>query len=402
MIYLDYQATTPLAPEARAAMLPWLGDAEGANDDRGGFANPSSQYRIGRAASVAVEMARDAVAALLPPGGRVIFTSGATEALNWALQRGVAIRPGGVSGSSIEHAAALQCLDALDGGTIAVDGDGVAIPPIDDGGLVPDSADARFALCPPVSPADCHPPIASQRVGSVIPDNGIIALMLVNNEIGTIQPVAAYAEAAHARGSLLLCDAVQGYGRMVIPEGPDMIAISAHKIHGPKGIGALWLRDGVDLPPLLLGGGQEMGLRSGTVSPALVAGFGAAATLAAERMAADAAHVAHLWDMAMEEMAGWTVNGSALQRYRGNLNIRKEGVNATRLLSDARQIAFSLGSACGSGSGRTSHVLRAIGLSEGEARSSIRLGWGRYTSESALREGLRAIKAAAALQERAP
>ncbi len=364
MIYLDYQATTPLAPEAREAMLQWLGGP----DSDGGYANPSSQYRSGRAASVAVEMARDSVASLLPSGGRVHFTSGATEALNWALFCGARIKPGGVAGSSIEHAAALQCLDSLNGGVIAVGSDGVAAsPPSND-----------------------------------LPENGIVALMLVNNEIGTTQPVDAYADAAHARGSLLLCDAVQGYGRMAMPARADMIAISAHKIHGPKGIGALWIRDGIDLPPLLLGGGQEMGMRSGTVSPALVAGFGTAAKLAADRMVADTAHVARLWDIALEEMAGWTINGSTTHRYKGNLNIRREGVNATRLLSDARSIAFSLGSACGSGSGRSSHVLRAMGVSEGDARSSIRLGWGCYTSEADLRAGLDAIKAAAALQGERP
>lgn len=360
MIYLDYQATTPLAPEAREAMLPWLGGP----DSNGGYANPSSQYRAGRAASVAVEMARDAVAALLPPAGRLYFTSGATEALNWALFCGARIKSGGVAGSAIEHAAALQCLDALGASTIPVNGDGLVGPP---------------------DPA-------------LIAENGIVALMLLNNEVGTIQPVERWAEAAHTRGSLLLCDAVQGYGRIAIPPNADMIAISAHKIHGPKGIGALWVRDGIDLPPLLLGGGQEMGMRSGTVSPALVAGFGAAATLAAERMQADAAHVEQLWDIALEELAGWTINGSTTCRYKGNLNIRREGVNATRLLSDARQVAFSLGSACGSGSGRTSHVLRAMGGSEGEARSSVRLGWGRYTSQADLREGLAMLKEAAAMQ----
>ena len=139
--------------------------------------------------------------------------------------------------------------------------------------------------------------------------------MLVNNEVGTIQPVAEYAAAAHAKGSLLLCDAVQGYGRMAIPEGPDLIAISAHKIHGPKGIGALWIRDGLRLPPFILGGGQEQNMRSGTVSPALVAGFGAAARLAAGRMETDAAHVARLWDVALRELAGWTINGSIEHRY---------------------------------------------------------------------------------------
>lgn len=359
MIYLDYQATTPLAPEAREAMLPWLAGA-----DSDGFANPASPYRAGRAASVAVEMARDAVAALLPAGGRVVFTSGATESLNWALRSGAMLMPGGVAGLTIEHAATLACLDLLSASMIGVDDEGIALPP--------DADD--------------------------LPEGGIVATMLVNNEIGTIQPVAAYAEAAHARGSLLLCDAVQGFGRMAFPEGPDLIAVTAHKIHGPKGIGALWIRDGIKLPPFMLGGAQEQGLRAGTVSPALVAGFGAAAKLCAERMADDAAHVAALWAMVRDMLPGWQINGSATQRYLGNINIRRDGVNATRLLSDARQVAFSLGSACASGSGRSSHVLRAMGLSEQQARSSIRLGWGRYSKVEDVRNGIEAIRQAAAVQ----
>ena len=356
MYYLDYQATTPLAPEALEAMLPWLG---GPGSD--GFANPASQYRAGRAAAVAVELAREQVGALLPKGGRVFFTSGATEALNWALVSGAMLRPGGLTGSAIEHHGALQRLEDAGAPLIPVGAEGL-VPPPDEAAL---------------------------------PENGLIALMLVNNEIGTIQPVAAYAGAAHARGSLLLCDAVQGYGRMAIPEGPDLIAISAHKIYGPKGIGALWVRDGLKLAPLILGGGQEQNMRSGTVSPALVAGFGAAAQLAAERMQQDAAHVAGLRDIALDMLAGWTVNGSMTQRYAGNLNVRRDGVNAVRLLSDCREIAFSLGSACGSGSGRTSHVLRAMGLDERATHASIRLGFGRYTTGDEVRTALGRIVAAA-------
>jgi cysteine desulfurase len=360
MIYLDYQATTPLAPEARAAMLRWL-EGPGEGD---GFANPSSSHKGGRAAAAAVEVARDQVAALLPKGGRLFFTSGATEALNWALLRGAEVKPGGVAGLSIEHAAALQCLERLHATVLPVDSEGVA--------LSPDAA--------------------------LIPENGIVATMLVNNEIGTIQPVADFAAAAHARNSVLLCDAVQGYGRVAIPESADLIAISAHKIHGPKGIGALWIKDGIDLPPLMFGGAQEQGMRSGTVSPALCAGFGAAAALAAERLDSDARHVERLWSLARDMLPEWTINGAVDARYHGNLNVRREGVNGLRLMSDARNIAFSLGSACGSGSGKVSHVLRAMGLSEADARASIRLGWGRYTSEQELRDGLTAIKAAARLQ----
>jgi cysteine desulfurase len=360
MIYLDYQATTPLAPEARAAMLRWL---EGPGDGDG-FANPSSTHKAGRAAAAAVEVARDQVAALLPKGGRLFFTSGATEALNWALLRGAEVMPGGVAGLSIEHAASLQCLERLNASILPVDGEGLALAPDAD----------------------------------LIPEGGIVATMLVNNEVGTIQPVAHFAAAAHKKNSLLLCDAVQGYGRVAIPDGPDLIAISAHKIHGPKGIGALWVRDGVDLPPLMFGGAQEQGMRSGTVSPALCAGFGAAAALAAERADEDAAHVERLWSIARDLLPEWTINGSVERRYHGNLNIRREGVNGLRLMSDARNIAFSLGSACGSGSGKVSHVLRAMEVSEADARASIRLGWGRYTSEAELREGLDAIKDAARLQ----
>ena len=360
MIYLDYQATTPLAPEAREAMLRWL-EGPGEGD---GYANPSSTHKAGRAAAAAVEVARDQVAALLPTGGRVFFTSGATEALNWALFRGAEIRPGGAAGLSIEHAASLQCLERLNATILPVDGTGLALPPDD----------------------------------ASIPENGIVAAMLVNNEVGTIQPVADFAAAAHAKNSLLLCDAVQGYGRVAIPEGADLIALSAHKIHGPKGIGALWVRDGVDLPPFMFGGAQEQGMRSGTVSPALCAGFGAAAALAAENFDKDAEHVERLWSLALDMLPEWTLNGDADRRYHGNLNVRREGVNGLRLMSDARHVAFSLGSACGSGSGKVSHVLRAMGVSEADARASIRLGWGRYTSEAELRDGLNAIRDAARLQ----
>ena len=204
--------------------------------------------------------------------------------------------------------------------------------------------------------------------------------MLINNEIGTIQLIAELAAEAHAAGSLVLCDAVQAYGRMPIPEGPDMIAISAHKIHGPKGIGALWVRDGVKLKPLMHGGGQEQGLRSGTLSPALCAGFGAAAKLAGDRMEADAMHVSTLWDRAVAAFSDWTINGSTEHRYKGNLNIRRDGVDVGRLMSECRELAFSAGSACASGSGRPSHVLRAIGLTDAQTKSSIRLGFGRYTT----------------------
>lgn len=348
MIYLDYQATTPVAPEVFAVMEPWLKE---------NFWNPHSAHAGGRKAAAAVEAARAQVAALLPKGGKLIFTSGATEAINLAI-KGSGLP---VSAYAAEHAAVLDCV-ALSGGDIdSVRNDGMYMA-------------------------------APER------NRGLAAAMLVNNEIGTIQPIAEIASTVHANGGLLLCDAVQGFGRMQIPDGADMIAISAHKIHGPKGIGALWVRDGVRLEPLIHGGGQEQGLRSGTLSPALCIGFGAAATLAAERMDEDRAHVEGLWGRACELFAKWTVNGTTTQRYKGNLNIRRDGLDVGRLMSECREALFSAGSACASGSGRPSHVLRAIGLSDAQAKSSIRLGWGRYTSIEEIERAAEIINAAAERQ----
>ena len=338
MIYLDYQATTPLAPEARDAMLRWLDGPDGT-----GFGNPHSAHRMGRMAAAAIEAARDKIEALFPPGGKVIFTGGATEALNLAI-RGSG-NGGSVSYSAIEHSAV--------GDTAQAAGKSHILNVGHDG--------------------QCD---ASQDLP---PNTRLIAVMQINNEIGVIQPTVEWHRRAKEANALYLCDAVQAYGKVEVT-GADMIAVSAHKLHGPKGIGALWMRDGVELNEMQTGGGQEYGLRSGTLSPALIAGFGAAAELANERMAEDAAHVEALWVRARELFADWTLNGSAEARWHGNLNIRRDGLDVARLMSDVRDVMFSAGSACASGSGRPSHVLKAIGLSDAEAKSSIRLGFGRYTT----------------------
>jgi cysteine desulfurase len=365
MIYLDYQATTPLAPEARHAMAPWLGEK---------FGNPHSPHRMGREAAAAVEVAREQVAACLGLGrGRLIFTSGATEAINLAL-KGVAwaAAPGRrrIVTIATEHACVLDSVEWL-----GRNGFEAVVLPVGRDGLV----DLR-------------------RVAEAVDERtAIVATMLVNNEIGIIQPVAEIGAIARAAGALFLCDAVQGLGRVPLPDA-DLIAVSAHKLHGPKGIGALWVRDGVTLEPLMHGGAQEAGIRSGTLSPALCAGFGAAARVAEARREEDAPHVARLLKLARDRLQGWTVNGSEDRRYFGNLNVRHEGLDAARLISDVRQVAFSAGSACASGSGRPSHVLKAIGLSDAEARSSIRLGFGRYTTEAELTQALDLILEAAERQ----
>ncbi|MDE1914642.1 MAG: cysteine desulfurase [Sphingomonadales bacterium] len=355
MIYLDYQATTPLAPEAREAMLRWLSDD--------GFANPHSSHRPGRAAAVAVAVARESVAGLFPPGGRVIFTSGATEAINLAM-KGVALRGRSIAHSAIEHSAVIETARALGGAHV-----------------LPVGADGLL------------------RADAGLPDDlGLLAVMQVNNEIGTVQPADELAARARALGALVLVDAVQGAGKLAPPMQADMIAVSAHKIHGPKGIGALWLRDGVDLAPLLHGGGQEDGLRSGTLSPALCAGFGAAAALCVSLRESDGQHVDRLWKTARETLHRWTLNGDDRQRWHGNLNVRLDGLDVARLMSDLRDIALSAGSACASGTGKPSHVLAALGLSGRQAKNSVRIGFGRYTEIGEFAGAMERIDAAAKVQ----
>jgi len=375
-IYLDYQATTPVAPEVAAAMRPWIDT---------NFGNPHSPHRLGREAAAAIAVARERVAVALesgtrtstcpPPAGKLYFTSGATEAANWALKGTAARLPAGrrrIVAVTTEHACVLDTVEYLRGWGFDID-------------VLPVQSDGLLDL-----------DLVAQRVTD---RTGLVAAMLVNNEIGVIQPVEAIGRVARDRGALFFCDAVQGFGRVGLPlHACDLVAISAHKVHGPKGIGALWIRDGVAVDPLLHGGGQEGGVRSGTLSPALCVGFGEAARMLAERREADHEHVERLWAVARDLCAAWTVNGSPEGRYHGNLNIRRDGVDSTRLISELRQIAFSAGSACASGSGRPSHVLAALGLSDREARSSVRLGFGRYTVESELRAALTLILGAAERQ----
>lgn len=409
MIYLDYQATTLLAPEARAAMLPWLG-----GPGELGFGNPHSPYRMGREAKAAVELAREQVIEALVSGapnypdfpkhlqnewrnadgienqlaaleryraaerasGRLFFTSGATEAANWAIKGSWARRPQGRSRIvtvATEHACVLDTIVSLRGA-----GADIVILPVDRAGRV-----------------DCD--AAAAAIG---PSTLLVAAMLVNNEIGTRQDIAAIGARAKAAGALMFCDAVQGFGRASLPLSfCDLVVVSAHKVHGPKGIGALWVRNGCEPEPLLHGGGQEGGIRSGTLSPSLCAGFGAAAKLLLERERIDRLHVYKLFRKARKAFgSAWDLNGSIKAHYDGNLNVRLSGLDVARLMSELRDVAFSAGSACASGSGRPSHVLKAIGLSDAEARSSIRLGFGRYTSAEEIDSAVAAIREAAERQ----
>ncbi len=369
MIYLDYQATTPVAPEVAAAMRPWAEEK---------FANPHSPSRWGREADAAIEVARKQITdALGYSGGTLAFTGSATEAINWALkgtvEKGLKHRNRIITVAT-EHAAVLDTCEWLAGRGIDL-----TVLPVNSDGLL----DLEL--------------LERELDDRVL----LVAAMTVNNEIGVQQPVSVIVEMAHRCGALMFSDAVQAFGRIELEQGPDLVAISAHKIHGPKGIGALWMRKGAEPAPLIHGGGQEQGLRSGTVSPALCVGFGEAAKLAHERQTRDLHHVERLWDAAIGALgSGWTINGSIDHRYRGNLNVRRVGLDAARLLSGLRDIAFSLGSACASGSGRPSHVLRALALDDRQARSSIRLGFGRYTSKDEVIEACNRLAEAALAQEK--
>src|SRR3954470_16383300 len=328
MIYLDYQATTPMAPEVARAMEPWI-------EER--FANPHSPSRWGHEAAAAIEVARKQVEkAIGLKRGSVAFTGSATEALNWALKGTVEKAPKGrnrIITVATEHAAVLDTCEWLAG-----QGVDLTVLPVDTEGrldldLLERELDERVLL---------------------------VAVMMVNNEIGVRQPLTAISEIVHKCGALVLSDAVQALGRVELCNGPDLVAISAHKIHGPKGVGALWMRKGAEPAPFIHGGGQERGMRSGTLSPELCVGFGTAAKLAEERCTRDFDHVRKLSAAATRALGpGWIVNGCTSCRYPGNLNLRRKGLDGARLIADLRDVPFSTGSACASGSGRPSHVLRA-------------------------------------------
>ncbi|MEP3227486.1 MAG: cysteine desulfurase family protein [Parasphingorhabdus sp.] len=364
-IYLDNQATTPLAPEVFDAMIPWLRD---------NFGNPHSAHILGRKASAAVEHARAQVLALLPDDGQLLFTGSATEAINTGF--GILETLKFPSRNKIilletEHAAVRDTAAAYE-----KKGFRVAYHPVKSDGIV-----------------------SLEQLDRVIDEHtALVAAMLVNNEIGAVQPIEAIAALAHEKGALMLCDIVQGYGRVSIPDNIDIAAISAHKIYGPKAIGALWYRNGLSMPPMIHGGGQEQGLRSGTLSPALCVGFGQAAELCVHRSRKDTAHIQALYDKASHCFSNWTINGSTDHRYCGNLNIMRTDIDVARLMSEVRDVAFSAGSACASGSGRPSHVLAALGLDRAQIRSSIRLGFGRYNSEDDIERAANSINQAVEAQ----
>jgi cysteine desulfurase len=371
-IYLDYAATTPVDPRVAAVMTRCLTDTSlQANA-------ASATHGLGLAVHDLVEAARGEVAALIGASPReIVFTSGATEANNLALL-GVARaarRAGGrghIVSSRTEHKSMLDTCAQL-----ARDGFAVTLLEPDAGGRVPPDA-VRAAL----------------RA-----DTLLVSLMLVNNEIGVINDIAAYSQFCQSAGVLLHSDASQAVGKLPVDVerlGVDFLALTAHKFYGPKGIGALYVREAARprIAPVQLGGGHERGLRSGTLATHQIAGFGAAAALARAERAADAAHasdlVTRLWKE-LETMPGVLVNGAA-PRVPGLLNLSFEGVEGESLVTGLPEIAVSTGSACSSASREPSYVLKALGHSAELAQSSLRLSLGRFTAAADVDEAAGAIR----------
>lgn len=367
--YLDHNATTPLRPAARAAMVAALEP----------FGNPSSVHAEGRAARALVEQARGPVAALVGGGARnVVFTSGATEALALALRpswRRERQAWGGLLLSATEHLAALQGHDFADARILPVDGDGRL-----------DLAALESAL---------------EEAGRPV----MLALQAANNETGVVQPVAEAAALVHAHGGLLVCDAVQAAGRIACgfaTTGADMMILSAHKIGGPKGAGALVLGDGAlhcDRPPLR-GGGQEGGFRAGTENVPAIAGFGAAAAEALQSGPAEAARAAGLRDAFQSEIMAlapdMAIFGAQAPRLPNTLCFAAPHAAAETLLMalDIEGVAFSSGSACSSGKVRRSHVLEAMGVAPGLAAGALRASFGWNSVPGDVEAAVAALRAA--------
>jgi cysteine desulfurase len=374
MIYLDHNASTPLDPRARAAM----GRAEHA------YGNASSVHAAGQAARRLVEEARDAVARLIGgAGGTVVFTSGATEANALALRGAAPGRSGRVVISGAEHPSvrenAARRGAAGEAGVVRVD-------PDPSGRLDPERV-----------------------LAAVGPDTALVSVMAASNEYGAIHPIARIAEAVRERapGVLLHTDAVQAAGRIPVDAeawGVDLLSISAHKMHGPKGAGALWVRRGVALEPLIAGGGQEKRLRSGTENTAAIAGFGAAAAAAAESIVAgrDAESVRALRDRlesgVLGSVPGTRILAASAPRLPNTSAILFDGVAGESLLIalDLEGVAVSVGSACSSGTVSPSPSLTALGLSREEAMRVVRFSLGPTTTEDEILRVLEMLPAVVA------
>jgi cysteine desulfurase len=357
MIYLDHQATTPLDPRVLNAMMPYLTSEYG---------NPSSAHAYGHATASAVRAARRQLKDLIGASSdsEIIFTSGATEADHLAITGiATALRDAGnhIITTAIEHKAVLATCQQL-----TSQGFRLTVVPVDADGLV--------------DPAGIAAAITPQTI--------LVSVMHASNEIGTIQPLAEIGQITRDRGVLLHTDAAQSLATVpfnVDHLGVDLASFSAHKIYGPKGTGALYIRRGTIRPhPQITGGGQEYGLRAGTLNVPGIAGIGQAAAILTAQRETDARRITALrgqmLSLLREAIPDVQVNGTLTRRLSGNLNLTIPGIDADVLIEQLPALALSTGSACSTGQTEPSHVLTAIGLDRPSARSSIRIGLGRDTT----------------------
>jgi len=357
-VYLDYHATTPVDPRVVDAMVPFFTRT---------FGNPaSSTHRWGWDARDAAEESRRTVASLINASPReIFFTSGATESNNWAI-RGVAERAPEsrrhLVVSAVEHKSILEIARLLEQQGWAVS-------------VLPVRRDGRVDI--------------AALIELVTPRTAIVSVMAANNEIGTIQPIADIAAIAHASGALLHVDGAQAVGKIpidVAAMGIDLLSLTAHKIYGPKGVGALFVRRKLDLAPLIVGGGHEHGQRAGTLNVPGIVGLGRACAICRDEMGQESVRIAALRDRLLAGLRagidGVTVNGTMTGRLPNNLHVSFAGVDGESLIVGIGDIAVSSGSACTSASGLPSHVLSAI-MGGGEVPSaSVRFGLGRFTTEA--------------------
>ena len=375
-IYLDYNATTPVDPRVAEDVTEVLVRE---------FGNPSSQHAYGRSARALLDVARARVAALVhAPSGRLVFTGSGSEADALALrglvrERLLAPGPAHVITQATEHPAVLEACGALRdewGVTVSVLG-------VDHDGIV--------------DPAEVASAMRDETV--------LVSIMHANNETGTIQPVAEIARLAHQHGVLVHCDAAQSLGKIPVDVevlGVDLLTIVGHKMYAPKGVGALWIRQGVALAPLVGGGGQEWGLRAGTENVASLVGLGRAAELADEAVAGGESDRLRelrdaLWRDLVDQLGDRiTLNGHAQMRLPNTLNVSIAGVRAVDLLERTVAIAASTGSACHAGDDAPSPVLLAMGASHDRAMAAIRLSLGRWSTAEDVERAASAIAEAAA------
>lgn len=369
-IYLDHNASTPVLPRVREAVLHALTE---------GFGNPSAGHAYGKRARAIVEQARAEVAALLGcDPDEIYFTASGTESNNLAL-RGHAAPPKErvILTSEVEHPATVEPAAALRRAGAAV----IEVP------VAPSGA---------IDPTDVERALARAPAGAAL----FISLMLAQNETGVIQPIAAVVPFARARGALVHTDAAQAVGKVAVDVralGVDLLSVAGHKLYAPKGVGALYVRRGVPLRPLVLGAGHERGLRPGTENVAGIAGLGEAAAIAREDLAAEEARQRGLRDHIEQRLAerGFIVHGAGAPRLPNTVNGRFPGVRGEALVGLVPGVAFTTGSACHEGEERASRVLTAMGIAAPDALGAIRLSLGRLTTPDDIEQACSLLLAAA-------